>query len=141
VSRSILDGTANMSAETDEGEMLLEVPVSSEGYVFELLQLPPRVRKLVWQPSLRGGSFEQTPLLMRKVGMAERRWMMARRVVGYSLSQPAEAKTRVGLSLWRSCLDLVGQYRACGKLRSHVQPLDKGIEPHETLSPDDYRPE
>jgi FkbM family methyltransferase len=140
LSPGILDGSAGLLAIADTDRVSIGIPVSKEGYVFELVELPPRTCKLLWQPSLGAGEFLHTPILMRKVGAVERRWMMARRVAGYWWMQSPERKKTVGLSLWRSLVDLAGQYRACGKLRSyaHQTPLEGTAA---QLTRDDFIPE
>jgi GT2 family glycosyltransferase len=126
LSRGILDGSATLSAHSGHGEVRLEVPVSFAGTVFELVQLPRGIERLVWQPSRLAGVFNHTPLTVRPVGMFERRWLMLRRVAALSWIHPVERKRRAGLRWWRALIDLEGQYRAAGKLRSYVHNMPYG---------------
>jgi GT2 family glycosyltransferase len=126
VSRGILDRSATLSAHTGEREVKFEVPVSLAGTVFELVKLPPAIRRLVWQPSRLAGVFRHTPLKVRKVGLFERSWLMARRVAVLSWIEPKHRKKRAGLSWWRAFLDLETQYRAAGRLRSYVHDMPYG---------------
>jgi GT2 family glycosyltransferase len=122
LTRTILDGSANLLIERDGGELSVDIPVSAGGSVFELVKLPPGIRRLVWQPSRSVGTFSHTPLRVRKVGVAERRWLMTRRVAYMLWKQPAERKREVGLEWLRACIDLPGQYRACGMIRAYIHP-------------------
>jgi O-antigen biosynthesis protein len=123
LSRTILDGSAKLIAHTDSAQLALDVPISIAGFVYELVELPPAIRRLVWQPSLLAGTFEHTPLTMRRIGPLRRRWLMTRRVAAYAWREAKETKRRAGLRWWRSWEDLEGQYRACGKLRSYIHSL------------------
>ncbi len=141
LSPSILDGSARLLIEKEEGDESLELPVSKAGTVFELVKLPPRIRRLVWQPSHLTGTFRHTPLTMRRVGLPERRWLMARRVTVMLWTQPAERRRKVGLGWIKPYFDLPGQYRASGKLRSYVAvpPYAEWIERFDRLSQADRR--
>lgn len=141
LSRSILDGSSRLSAETENGDVVIEVPVSTTGTVHELVRLPPRIRRLFWQPSHTIGTFQHTPLSVRSVGLAERCWLMIRRVASMLWAQPAERKKSVGLAWWKPWIDLPGQYRACGKLRMYilVPAYREWLERHDRLSATDRR--
>jgi GT2 family glycosyltransferase len=141
LSPPILDGSARLIVETDAGEQSLDIPVSVGGRVYEVVKLPPRIRRLVWEPSRQSGGFEHTPIIARRLSEAARLWMMIRRVAFMSWQQPLESKRRVGLAWWRAFFDLPGQYRACGKLRSHHYDVayEEWIERFDRLTEDDRR--
>jgi GT2 family glycosyltransferase len=137
LSPTILDGAASLTLVTAAGETSHEVPVSSSGSVFELVRFPPAVRRVLWQPSLSPGGFQHTPLVARRIGPAERLWLMIRRVAYMNLKQPAVRKQKVGLAWQKALFDLPGQYAACGRLRAypyHLIPYGLWIERFDRLT-------
>jgi GT2 family glycosyltransferase len=119
LSPAILDRSARLLIEHDRGTDTANIPVSRAGKIFELVRLPPRVRRVVWQPSQRAGNFRHDPMRITRVSPARRLWLMARRVAFLLWTRPLEQKSRVGLGWLAAALDLAGQYRACGRLRTY----------------------
>ena len=124
LSRSILEGYGKLVVERNPRTLELDLPVSVTGTVFEVVWLPAGVRRLLWRPSRQGGRFEHTPFIVRKLGIVEQRWLMARRVIGMWLHQPAARRRMAGLRWWKPFVDLAAQYRACGKLRAYSKSVE-----------------
>jgi GT2 family glycosyltransferase len=123
ISRNMLEGYGRLIVETNPRRLEFELPVSVTGTVFELVRLPEGIRRIRWRPSQQACSFEHTPFIVRKLGFAELRWLMARRVIGMWLDQPAERRRKAGLRWWKPFVDLEGQYRACASLRAYSKSL------------------
>jgi len=141
LTRTVLDGSARLLIEAAGGEVALGIPVSLTGKIFELVKLPAGIRRMWWQPSRAAGAFRHEPLTARKIGFAERHWLMIRRVAVMLWIQPSERRKKVGLGWLKPWIDLQGQYRACGKLRAyvHVTPYAEWVERYARLNDADRK--
>jgi GT2 family glycosyltransferase len=141
ISRALVDGTAELTVEHPAGTLQLPIPVSRNGWVFELIHLPKGVQRMTWRPSGRAGEFEHGPVRLAAIGWPRRLWLMLRRA-GYMLwTRLPEHRARVGLS-WAGLLhDLPAQYRAAGSLRSHRHDIryDEWLELYARLTSEDRR--
>lgn len=136
VTSTILDGSARLLIEHARGQLSLDIPVSRAGSVFELVNLPPDIRQIVWEPSRADGAFRHTPLRVSKIGFMRRTWLMARRVAFMLWTRPADQKARAGLGWHKTLYDLRGQYRASGTLRAFgsAMPYAQWFERYMALS-------
>lgn len=116
-------------------------PISLKGTIHELIWLPPGIKGLRWQAMQTAGEFEQTPLVMTKVGLVERTWVMIRRVVPALFEHSWRKRARVRLTFWRMIWDLQGAYGAAGVLRARASAPDyqTWIERFDTLTYHDRR--
>jgi glycosyltransferase involved in cell wall biosynthesis len=108
----------------DRGQGLNEadsvvVPVSMKGRVLEVLQLPPGVRALRWDPMQCPGALEQAPIRIVEIGAAERIVRMLVRVLPMYWKLGSAQRRIAGLRASRVLHDLQGAYLAAGELRNH----------------------
>ena len=123
LTRTILDGSAQLLIERDGGRVRLEIPVSPGGSVYEVVKLPRGIRRMVWQPSQNEGTFEHTPLRVTRIGAARRRWLMARRVAFMLWTRPVEQREQAGLGWLTPFAGLERAYRAAGRLRAYAHAV------------------
>lgn len=98
--------------------------ISRKGTIHELIRLPRGTRALRWQAMNSPGEFEQSPLTLRRVSWIERVARMLRRVIPALYLHARAKRAKIGLTLWRTLVDLRGAYEASGKLRAYAPPVN-----------------
>jgi GT2 family glycosyltransferase len=136
LTRTILDGSAELIVEAARGSFSFQIPVSPSGSVYELIRLPRGIRRMVWQPSQSDGTFEHSDLHLRKVTPARRLWLMTRRVAYMLWTRPVEQRQHVGLGFLSPFVNLPRAYRASGRLRAYAHNVTyaQWFEQHAALT-------
>ena len=96
------------------------IPASGKGVLNELLYLPAGIKRVRFSPTGAAGECESASLTFTKIGLWERRWRMACRIVAMLFLHPGRKRKRINLTFFRMLADLQGTYNSAGKLRAHA---------------------
>jgi GT2 family glycosyltransferase len=117
-----------------------EIPLAAlaDGRIFELIEIPGNVGRLVWRPP-QIGEYHPSQLRIRRVGWLKRTALMAIRVLRTYARLSEDERRECGLLLPDALLDLPAAYRiATGfRVRMWTQPYSEWIERHDALADDD----
>jgi GT2 family glycosyltransferase len=113
-----------------------EIPLAAlaSGRIFELIEFPGDVERLVWRPP-QIGEYHPSQLRIRRVGRLKRLAFMAVRVARTWLRLAPEERIECGLTMPGAFLDLAAAYRIATEFRVRMwtQPYSEWIERHDTL--------
>src|SRR5688572_22096239 len=102
-----------------------EIPLAAlaSGRIFELIEFPRDVEKLVWRPP-QIGQYHPSQLRIRRVGWLERALLMAVRVMRTWLRLSPEERRECRLTLPEALFDLPAAYRIATdfRVRMWTQP-------------------
>ncbi len=101
-------------------ESYFPIPTSGKGTINEVIHFPAGVRRIMFVPMRSAGEFELSGFSFADIGVADRIWRMARRIMKMIWLHPRSKRQPLGLSLFRMLVDLQGAYDAANKLRAHA---------------------
>ncbi len=113
----------------------LRLPVSADGRVHELIQIPGGHGQIAWRyPDSTSVSGKR--LSCHRVGWFERFWRMSYRVFRTSLGLTGDERKKSGLTFFNSIADLSNAYHAATEFRFPL-PYDEWVARLDTLSATD----
>lgn len=117
------DFSSVLLIETRHETLRVNLPISLKGNLYELVELPDGVQRLLIEPMGSAGHFMLEDLQFKRPGFAERRYTMLRRVLPLFSKLSKVERARLGFC-WHSPLsDLQASYQTAGRLRASAASL------------------
>ncbi len=111
--------SASVLAHTGNQSHRINLPVTYKGTIFELVKLPAGVTRLELVPLLGAGEYELTHFTIRRVNIAERTYLMWKRVLPSLRKIPPVQRSRANLFWYTPLLNLPRAYESVGMFRGY----------------------
>ncbi len=112
--------------EGPETALRVDLPLSKQGWLKEVVYFPHGIRRLLLQPMNSLGHVRVQDLTIRPIGRAQRVAMMAARIVATLYAQPRWRLKALGLDVATILSDFTHAYRLAGSLFAEAPAADYG---------------